>query len=293
MVSSSSPPEVVIVGMGLIGGSLGLSLRKRGFRVCGIDRDPRSLRMALSRNAASRTASSIRIGAAGARLAVLAVPIQDMSGCLRQLSKYAPKDAVITDTASVKLPVLRLVAAELDRPERFVGAHPMAGSEKSGLRAASARLFAGRPCVITARSGTSRAAQRVVVALFRACGAKIVRMEPRMHDRAAALASHLPHAIANVLVHRVLGNREAKRLISGSFLDATRVTLSPERLWDGIFRNNAGELDSAIRAFSRELRKFGKMSLRGSRAGLAGYLSRTRRMRRAAIKRGRLQGNVR
>ena len=257
------------MGLGLIGGSLALALRRRGVRVIGIDRDRATLAAALRRRAIGVAADSIADGVRGAAMVVLAVPLQSLSACIRAVAVSATRDAVVTDVASVKAPVLALARRALPHPARFVGGHPMAGSERPGFANARADLFRNRVAVLTPVAGTSRLALRSVRRLWRTVGARAITMNPERHDAAVARASHLPHLIAFALAP-VIADRDARRVVPASFLDATRVAASDPALWEGILLANRRNL---VRAAREQARRSGSL-LRAVRTGRPGPLRR-------------------
>jgi prephenate dehydrogenase len=251
MSTPSRRPHVAVIGLGLIGGSVGLALRRAGHRVTGTDRDRKARVAAVRRGAVSRVVSSPADAVASADLIVLCVPWQSMTSTLAICGRHAFARAVITDTVSVKAPVAALVRRVLRHPARFVGGHPMAGSERSGIAAASARLFEDRTVVLTPVGGTLPSAVRTVQRLWTACGARTVRMSPAAHDQAAAAISHVPHALAVTQAFGALTDARARGMVAGGFLDATRVATSSPALWEGIFHANAGPLLRALAARQR------------------------------------------
>lgn len=273
--------SIAVCGLGVIGGSLALALRRRGVRVAGIDADPATLTLARRRGAVSSATSSIADGVRDAAVVVLAVPVQSLARCMRAVAAAARPDAVITDTTSVKAPVLALAHRLLPMPGRFVGGHPMAGRETSGFAHARPDLYRGRVCVVTPVAGTSGRAVRTVERLWRAAGARVIRMSPRRHDAAAARASHLPHLVAWALAP-VLGDRDARQLVSGSFLDSTRVAASDPALWEGILLANRSEVLRAARAQATRMSRLLRL-VRANRAGpLKRELGAAARLRRRA-----------
>jgi len=220
----------------------------------------------------------------GAGTIFLCVPMQAMERVLREVADCAGPQTIVTDTGSVKLPVVEMARRILRFPSRFVGGHPMAGSEKSGSSFSSPSIFRGRMCVLTPVSGTDSAAVSAVAGLWGKTGAKVVRMSPRRHDEAVAKVSHLPHAVAAALVLNVQKDRGAQGLVSGGFLDGTRVSLGDPYLWEGIFHGNRKEIISALAGFERNvgLIRSAIASRRGAR--LRALLARARATR-AGIRR--------
>ncbi len=242
---------ITVIGLGLIGGSLGLALRRRGWRVTGVDRSAAARGAALRRGAAHRVTASVREGVTGADVVAVCVPVQAMDRVLRDVGAAAGPRTVVTDACSVKAAVLRTAGRCLPPGLTFVGAHPMAGSEQSGMAAARANLFQGRACVITPGARANPAATRMVWNLWRDAGARPIRMSAGAHDHAVALTSHLPHLIAFALIASLRGTAGARRLVAGSFQDATRVARSNPALWAGILAANRTEVARALAALGR------------------------------------------
>lgn len=230
-----------------------MALRRRGMEVVGVDRSRDAAASALRRGAASRSGTSIAGGIRGAGTVFICVPLQAMAKVLAEVGSNAGAGAVISDAGSVKAPVIAMARNILPNPARFVGGHPMAGSEKSGSAAASPSMFQGRTVVLTPVAGTDPRAVATVAGLWRKTGARVVNMPPRRHDEAVAMVSHLPHAVAAALVLAARNDRAALGLAAGGFMDGTRVSLGNPVLWEGIFGSNRQAILSAIAGFEREL----------------------------------------
>ena len=246
---------VAIAGLGLVGGSLARALTAAGYRVIGLDHRP-VLRRARRARAIAAAASSLAEALREADVLVLAAPPRVNLALLREAAREAPHRLVITDVGSVKQPIV----AEATRLglRRFVGGHPLAGTERSGFAASSARLFAARSWVLTPAPGTSEAAIRSVARLARVTGARPLRLAPAEHDRAVALLSHVPQLVAWALLDAVrsdpMGARHL-RIAGPGFRDMTRLAGSPRELWRQILAQNRREVERALAAFTRALRK--------------------------------------
>ncbi len=246
-------PVVAIAGLGLIGGSLARALTRAGYRVIGHDR-PAVLRAARRAGAIALAARDLRGAAAEADVVVLAAFPAANLRLLRRLARLRRADLVMTDVGGVKSAVCR-EAARL-RLRRFVGGHPLAGTERSGFGAGRADLFAGRAWVLTPGRATDPAAVNVVARLARAVGGRPRFMSPREHDRAVAYLSHLPQLVAWALWAAAEGDRVAARHLDDAgpgFRDMTRLARSPRRLWRQILAQNAPEVRRALRALRRTL----------------------------------------
>lgn len=245
--------EVTIVGLGLMGGSLARALTRAGYRVTGVDRAP-VLRAALRQGAIVSGAPDLRsVGATD--VIVLAAPPQANLAILRGLSVRERPQTVITDLGSVKAPICAL--ARRRGLVSFVGGHPMAGSERSGFRASSAGLFERHPWILTP-DGSSPRAIAAVRRLVKAVGAQPSTMRPDEHDRTVAFLSHMPQLVAWAIEHAVAGDVVARRhldLAGPGFRDMTRLAKSPRDLWRQIVKQNDGEVERAMKALLKALRR--------------------------------------
>lgn len=246
--------RVVVAGLGLIGGSLARDLAGLGAEVIGVDRLG-VLRAARGQGAVASGGASFERVLARADLVVLAGPPRLNSTWLARVARLRRDDLIVTDTGSVKGGIV----AEAERLglSRFVGGHPMAGSERSGFGASRLGLFVGRPWLLTPGPGTDPSALRRVRALVRAVGARPMGLSAAEHDRALAFLSHLPQLVAWALRDAARGDAVARRFFAAAgpgFHDMTRLAKSPRGLWREILSDNAPAVRRALRALSRELR---------------------------------------
>jgi prephenate dehydrogenase len=241
--------NVAVVGVGLIGGSVGLAARGRlGAHVRGVG--PEAVR-AVERGALDEAAPDLSSALDGADAAFVAVPVGAIPEIVDAVLAAAPPGCVVTDVGSTK----RAVVAAHDDP-RFVGGHPLAGAESSGVEHAHADLFDGATWYLTPTTTTSGVLYERLHRLLRRIGARPAAIDPETHDAILATVSHLPHVLANVLVSgaaEALAAGEERLPATGpSFRDATRVAGAPSAIWTDIYLSNAdalaGEIDSAIAA---------------------------------------------
>ncbi len=240
-----------IAGVGLIGGSIGLAARANGFagRVLGIGRSESRLRAALDAGAIDSFTTDFAEGARQSDLLYLAAPVGVIIEQIRGLSNISDVEIVVTDAGSTKAEIVRAASA-LPPNIRFVGGHPMAGSEESGVEAASDSLFHGAVYALTPDTQTNPAALDTVRALAQAVGARVLLLCAEEHDRAVAITSHLPHIVAGIFVRLAArGGEHMASLTAGSFRDLTRVAGSPSALWGDISITNAGAILDAAREF--------------------------------------------
>ena len=248
--------RIAVIGVGLIGGSVALAARERlGAEVVGYDADAEAAALALERRALTRVAPSVPEAVSGAEAVFVAVPVGRLDGALTAALAAAAEDCVITDVGSTK----RAVVAAHDDP-RFVGGHPLAGAESSGIGHARADLFEGATWYLTPTSRTSGLLFERLHRILHSLGARPAAIDAETHDSILATVSHLPHVLANVLV-----GQAARTLAAGgerlpatgpSFRDATRVAGASSTIWTDIYLSNADALAAAIEDAITSLRAF-------------------------------------
>lgn len=243
---------VAIIGVGLIGGSLGQALRKtRRYRVIGIARKPRTLKAAKRLGAIDVGSSDLR-AVRDADIVVVCTPVSLIVPTIRKIRPYLKPQAIVTDVGSVKGSIHREVCGV-----RFVGSHPLAGSHKTGVESARPDLFFHATCVVVPQD---RSALPAVKRLWTAVGGKVLTLSSEDHDTLVALTSHLPHLIAHGLVRAAMGSRQQsalKSLMAGSFRDVTRVASADADQWAQIFQDNRPAVRQALTIFLRELKSLG------------------------------------
>jgi prephenate dehydrogenase len=243
-VVSSVWRTVAIAGVGLIGGSFALALRKAGFqgRIIGVS-SQRTIAAALSRGVIDE-ALPLRDAAAQADLIYLAQPIEKILENLAELDSAAGPGTLVTDAGSTKRLIVERAATL--RNVRFVGGHPMAGKETRGVESAEADLFRGRPYVLT---GSDAELEGWIGRI----GARLVKLDAREHDRLVALVSHLPQLLSTTLAG-MLGEEPASASVAGpAALDMTRLALSPYEIWRDIIATNTAGIDGALAALIARL----------------------------------------
>jgi prephenate dehydrogenase len=263
--------KVAVVGVGLIGGSFGLALkRKRLARtVVGVGRSRANLRKAMQIGAIDCIAT-VETAAKDADLILLATPVSHFEELFRKVATSLKPSAIVMDAGSTKRDVVAAARKGLGRKVRqFVPVHPIAGAERSGAAAADAGLFRGRHVVLTPLKESSRQDVEAVAGLWRSVGARVARMTPREHDAVFAAVSHLPHVLAYALVSDISRRRNAASLFSyaaGGFRDFTRIASSHPEMWRDICVANRDGLLGEMARFRAELRRVEKM-LRRNDAG--------------------------
>jgi prephenate dehydrogenase len=243
--------KLAVVGTGLMGASVGLAAKRAGVEhVTGYDGDPEALGVAAERGAVDVPAGSVEEAVTEADLAVVAVPVTQLASQVKAVLEVAPDATTVTDVGSTKDWARAL-------SERFVGGHPVCGREAHGPRHASADLFEGATWFLTPGTATDPHRYRLVHGFVVSLGAVPVAIDPQAHDRLVALTSHLPHALANVLVNQAGAGRieghDPLAAAGGSLRDMTRVAGANPRIWVDIFLDNGGPLAEALAEHRRRV----------------------------------------
>lgn len=266
--------QVSIIGLGLIGGSLGMALRlgKVAGRVIGFARHEATVQRAKRRGAIHDGDTELCPDWLGeSDLVVLAVPPDEAVRMARQVARLTSHSFILTDATSVKEPIVRSLEALLPSRIRFVGSHPMAGSERSGIEAADPALFRGAPCILTPTSRTDPKTTRQVSRMWKGAGSRVIEMDPKRHDALVAQISHAPHLAAVALT--LLPEEAALAVAGGGFSDTTRIAASDPVMWEQICRMNRKEINGAL---ERLMAGLGRLKTAVA-AGSAGTLRATLR----------------
>jgi prephenate dehydrogenase len=281
MTRESLYRSVGIVGTGLIGGSLGLALRRSGRvgRVLGYDVQPGMLREALRRGAVEEAADSVEDLAENCELLFIAVPVRSIPVVLRKAAPFLREGATVTDVGSVKEPVVREAEKAVSPGRHFIGGHPMAGSEQKGVEFSDPFLFQDAYYVLTPPDDCDAEVFSRLHALLSSLGARVVAMTPEQHDRAVSVISHLPHVLAVTLMNLALDGAEDDpllRLAAGGFRDMTRIASSDSRLWLDIIVENRKALGDSLEKFLGRLEKVARWLEEGREEELVDWLERAR-----------------
>ena len=280
--------QMTIVGVGLIGGSLGMICKQQGLvgTVVGTGRRAENLQKAVALKAIDRYSTDLAEAAAGSDLLVLATPVDTFEAALKTCAPRLAAGAVITDVGSVKGPLVARMEALAPTGMRVVGAHPIAGREKTGVDAASLDLYRGALCLLTPTAKTDAAALALIRRLWEATGARVQEMEPDLHDRVLGAISHLPHMAAFALVNAVASIQETQtpgldlQLYSGGgYKDTTRIAASSPEMWRDICLWNRDNLVSQLDIYQTRLERLKALIKAGDGEGLAREFALAKNMR--------------
>ena len=280
--------KLVVVGVGLIGGSLALALRdaRAVEEVVGIGRSRRNLDDARSRRIIDRAYlldDDWQAEIAGADVVVVAAPVAQFAALFAALAPHLGIHTVVTDAGSSKQDVIDTARAAFGvRIAQFVPAHPIAGSEQSGAAAASATLYRDHSVIVTPLAETSAAALAKVEAMWRATGARVARLDAAAHDRIFAAVSHLPHIIAHTLVAELAGRADAEAFFAQAgpgFRDFTRIAASSPEMWRDVALANRHALLDEIRTFGEALDRVATLIADGDGPALEALFARSRAAR--------------
>jgi len=276
---------VTLVGVGLLGGSLGLALKKRKLarEVNGFVRRAFSVIECKQAGAVDLATRDLSLAVSGADLIVLCTPLAQMRSLVKQMLPSLKRGAIVTDVGSVKGSVVRELEGIVARAGgHFVGSHPMAGAEKTGVAAAREDLFEHAVCVVTPTRRSNKAAVRKVEQLWKLLGARVLRLSPETHDDLVSRSSHLPHLIAATLANSVLDPAhppQQKALCANGFRDTTRIASGSPEMWRDIVVANRRNLSDALGSLVKELQKLQGVIRRGDEVAISDFLSQAKARR--------------
>jgi prephenate dehydrogenase len=279
--------KITIIGVGLLGGSIGLAVKRRKLvargGVAGFVRRPASLKDCEKVGAVDFATTDLPAAVWDADLVILCTPLAQMRNRVREMLPALKRGAVVTDVGSVKAGVVRQLEPLIAKAgAHFVGSHPMAGAEKTGVSAASAELFANAVCVVTPTRRASRVAVRKVERFWQALGARTLRLPPEEHDLLVSRSSHLPHVLAATLAGYVLKPAYPKRqaaLCANGFRDTTRIASGSPEMWRDIALANRKNLGRSLKDFIAETGKFQRALAKADEKAIINFFE-TARLRR-------------
>jgi prephenate dehydrogenase len=281
--------KIVIIGLGLIGGSLARALVAADCdcEVVGVGRDTAILQQAIEDGSITGFTTDVQTACADADLVVIAVPVLSVKAMLQEMAPVLSPNTVVTDVASVKHSVVSAAREVFGSiPANFVPGHPIAGSERSGYKAAKAELFQGRKVILTPLESTAPDAVDLVQALWELTGAEVLLMSVEHHDEVLAATSHLPHLLAFALVDTLSqqgASEEIFRYAAGGFRDFTRIASSDPVMWRDIFVANGAATVKILDEYVADLQTLRAALLRGDAELLHTTFKRARQSREAFL----------
>ena len=267
--------SVAIIGMGLIGGSIGLALRARHLaeRVIGVGRNLERLQLAVERGAADEITTDYRAGLSSAQIVVICSTVGNILETLPDLISHLRPNAVITDVGSTKAEIVRRAGGY----PYFVGGHPMAGSERGGIEAATPTLFERATWAITPHDKNAPEAIHAVQTLATQLGAVTLTVSPEAHDAMVAITSHLPHVLSSALMRQASTTAhthpDTPRLAAGGFSDMTRISASSPEIWRDICLSNREAVLAAIKSYRAELDTIEQAVSESDAAGIESFFA--------------------
>jgi cyclohexadieny/prephenate dehydrogenase len=284
--------RVAIIGLGLLGGSIGLAVKARcpGIATNGHDRDPAVRAAARARGLVDRVCETPGEAVADADLVILCVPVGAMEDAARAIADHLPPNAIVSDVGSSKKSVVEALCKALPGAT-IIPAHPVAGTEQSGPEAGFATLFAGRWCILTPPQGADADALAALSEFWTQLGARVEIMEADHHDLVLAVTSHIPHLIAYTIVGTASDLEEVTRsevikYSAGGFRDFTRIAASDPVMWRDVFLNNRAAVLEMLGRFTEDLTAMQRAIRSGDGEALHDLFTRTRAIRREVIDQG-------
>ncbi|MGE5297331.1 MAG: prephenate dehydrogenase [Solirubrobacterales bacterium] len=276
--------QVSIIGLGLLGGSVALAVRQRmpGVAVVGYSHRASTRRKAKSLGITAQVASDLADATSTADLVILATPIFTFEQYFADLSGIVPPGCIVTDVGSTKVLPLQWAEKRLGNSARYVGSHPIAGSEQRGVEFARDDLFDTARCILTTTPKTDLAAMRLLKSFWSALGCNMRVMSPVEHDRVYANISHLPHVMAAGLVNA--SDEEDMKFAGKGFLDSTRISSGPASIWTDVLLANRENIAAGLDRAIAELSKLRAAIQEGKRDRITELLETARRKRAALVK---------
>lgn len=284
--------RVAIIGLGLLGGSLGLAIAERLPKIAtaGYDADPNVRLRAAERGLVDRVCGTPAEAASRADLVIFCVPVGAMEAAAIELAKALPTHAIVSDVGSSKQSVAKALAAALPR-HTIIPAHPVAGTERSGPDAGFANLFSHRWCILTPPEGVEAQAVATLRQFWESLGALVEIMDPAHHDVVLAVTSHIPHLIAYTIVGTAsdledVTQGEVIKYSAGGFRDFTRIAASDPVMWRDVFLSNREAVLEVLGRFTEDLSSLQRAIRNGDGDALFDLFTRTRAIRRSIIEQG-------
>jgi prephenate dehydrogenase len=277
--------KITIIGVGLLGGSIGLAVQRRKLacQTAGFVRRTASLKDCERAGAVDFATTDLLAAVWDADLVILCTPLAQMRSRVREMLPALKRGAIVTDVGSVKASVVRELESLIQKSgAHFVGSHPMAGAEKTGVSAARTDLFTNTVCIVTPTKKTNRAALKKVKQFWNAVGSRVLELKPEIHDALVSRSSHLPHVVAATLASHVLSPAQSKHqatLCANGFRDTTRIASGSPEMWRDIALANRKNLGRSLDAFIADLQKFRRLVKQGDATAITKFFETAKKRR--------------
>ena len=284
---------VCIIGLGLIGGSIGLSMKKNNFesKVIGYAKTERTLSRAVERGLVDDAEKNLVKAVNGADLIILATPLSTFKSIIKEIAPFLKKGSIVTDTGSAKFTVLEELKDLIPKDVEFIPGHPIAGTEESGPDSGFPELFENRWCILTPTKDNSEESIKSIKYFWELLGSKVEIMDALHHDKVLAITSHIPHLIAYNIVGTAndlanVTDSEVVKYSAGGFRDFTRIAASDPKMWSDIFTYNSEAVLEMLDLFSNDLIKLKESILKKDTNMLFSSFEKTRNVRKRIIDAG-------
>ncbi|MCL2760989.1 MAG: prephenate dehydrogenase/arogenate dehydrogenase family protein [Desulfuromonadales bacterium] len=281
--------NLTVIGVGLIGGSFARALKDKGAvkEITGVDIDPLNLKKALELKVIDRAETQLPASIKEADVVFIATPVRTIAGIVKQIAPFLKQGAVVTDGGSVKSEIVELCDRLIPEGRYFVGGHPIAGTENSGVEASYADLYKGKRCILTPTANTDSSALEKIVKVWEAVGSEVVFMDSVKHDKLTAAISHLPHMVAYTLVNTV-GEYEGcdeniLKYSAGGFRDFTRIASSDPKMWRDIALQNKKPIIEMMDYFTEHYSELKNLIVNDDSDGLEEFFARSRSHRESIL----------
>jgi prephenate dehydrogenase len=277
--------KITIIGVGLLGGSIGLAVQRRKLarQTAGFVRRRASLKDCERAGAVDFATTDLLAAVWDADLVILCIPLAQMRSRVREMLPALKRGAIVTDVGSVKASVVRELESLIQKSgAHFVGSHPMAGAEKTGVNAARADLFANTVCIVTPTKKTNPTALKKVKQFWQAIGSRVLELKPEIHDALVSRSSHLPHVVAATLASHVLSPAQPRHqaaLCANGFRDTTRIASGSPEMWRDIALANRKNLGRSLDAFMADLQKIRRLVNKGDATAITKFFETAKKRR--------------
>ncbi len=284
---------VCIIGLGLIGGSIGLSMKKNNFesKIIGYAKTDKTRSKAVERGLVDDTEKDLAKAVDGADLIILATPLSTFKPIITEIAPFLKKGSIVTDTGSAKFTVLEELKDLIPKEVEFIPGHPIAGTEESGPESGFPELFENRWCILTPTKDNSEEGVESIKFFWELLGSKVEIMDALHHDKVLAITSHIPHLIAYNIVGTAndlanVTDSEVVKYSAGGFRDFTRIAASDPKMWSDIFTYNSEAVLEMLDLFSNDLVKLKESILKKDTNMLFSSFEKTRNVRKRIIDAG-------